>query len=292
MSMETVSTLTGYGLNYNFVVRADSMPLVEQHPLDVMSGIPADTVWLQYDDVLAVADVQTLPTDTVDSVWVQLAHDAHTFGWIRQSDLLPMVSPDNPISRFIDWFSDNHLLVSFAIIALLLCVFFVFRKLGRAARMVHFSDISSFYPTLLCLLMAASAVFYSTIQTVNPASWQQFYFHPSLNPFTLPLHLSLFVLSLWAVLIVGVAAVYDAWRMLSASHLLFYLLGLLAVCLFNYVVFSLSTLIYVGYALFAAYVVFALYRYFRYSRAAYQCGRCGAPMRTLGKCPHCGALNK
>ena len=81
-------------------------------------------------------------------------------------------------------------------------------------------------------------------------------------------------------------------RQLPFGEAVLYLLGLGATCAVAYVVFSVSTLYYIGYPLFLAYVVFALYRYFRQPRPRYQCGRCGAPLYQKGSCPHCGALNE
>ena len=81
-----------------------------------------------------------------------------------------------------------------------------------------------------------SATLYASIQMFGPESWRHFYYHPSLNPFALPLHLGIFVSFVWAIIIVGLAAV----------------------CAVDYVVFSILTLYYVGYGLLVAYVVFAV----------------------------------
>lgn len=42
-----------------------------------------------------------------------------TQGWIRESEMLAGVSPDDPISQFIDFFSNTHLLVFLALWLLL-----------------------------------------------------------------------------------------------------------------------------------------------------------------------------
>ena len=145
--------------------------------------------------------------------------------------------------------------------------------------------------SLLCLLVASAAVLYSSIQLFAPESWRHFYYHPSLNPFALPLHLGLFVASVWAIIIVGVAALDDVIRHLSGGDAILYLGGLAGVCAVNYVVFSVSTLYYIGYLLLIAYIIFAVYRYIHHARSRYVCGHCGAKLRKKGTCPHCGTMN-
>ena len=280
------STTHHYTQNYNFRVRAKLLPLADNY-----SAMAFDTLYVQQGDRVVVADITTVPSDTIDSVWVKVARDQITQGWIRESELLAGVSPDDPISQFIDVFSDAHLLVFLALFVVVGGAYAMRRLLRRRAYIVHFNDIDSFYPTLLCLLVAVSATLYATIQTFGAEQWRHFYYHPSLNPFTLPFVLGLFVASVWAIIIVGVAAVDDALRRLSSSDAFLYLLGLGAVCALLYVVFSILTLYYVGYVLLVLYVVFALWRYFRYTRRPYVCGSCGTPLRRKGRCPHCGAMN-
>lgn len=281
-----------YTHNFEFLVTADSLQMVRQQPTEVLNGMLVDTLSVEDGSHIVVADIMMMPTDTIDSVWVQIARDAETIGWIRESEMLARVSPDNPISLFIDFFSDTHLLLMLAFVVLAAALFFIRRLYRKKAKLVHFNDIESFYPTLLALLVAATAVFYSTIQLVNPESWRHYYYHPTLNPFAVPLHLGLFLASVWALVVVGIAAIDDVRRHLSPSETFFYLLGLAAVCAINYVVFSLSTLYhYVGYVLIAAYITFAVYHYWRHSHARYHCGSCGQPMHKKGHCPNCGAMN-
>ena len=291
--MDSISFYTThhYTHNYNFVVVGDSLQLIMQQPTEAVSGMLVDTFSVYCDDPLVVADIITLPADTVDSVWVRVARDERTMGWVHESQMLKSVAPDNVISRFIDFFSDTHLLIMLAVIVVCLALFVALRLYRRNSYIVHFHDYGSFYPTLLALLVAAAAVFYSTIQIANPDSWRHFYYHPTLNPFSLPLHLGLFVSSVWAVFIVGVATLYDIFHSLPAGQALLYVLGLAAVCSVAYVVFSVTTLYYVGYALLVAYVGFALWRYLRYSRVRYVCGNCGKQLRSKGVCPYCGAEN-
>jgi hypothetical protein len=132
--------------------------------------------------------------------------------------------------------------------------------LRRGSKLVHFNDIPSFYPTTLCLLVSSSAVLYSSIQLFGAETWRHFYYHPSLNPFALPFWLGLFVTSVWAIIIVAIATVEDVTKHLPLGSSILYLGGLAAVCAVCYVVFSISTLYYLGYPLLIAYYVFALRR--------------------------------
>jgi len=292
--LDSISFYTShhYTQNYNFLVKVDSLRLIAQHPTEAVNGLPVDTIVVYHGDRIVVADITTMPTDSLDSVWVKVARDQQTIGWLHEREMLPAVSPAAPISQFIDFFSDEHMLIFLAILALVLAVFVIRRLMRLGARMVHFNDIGSFYPTLLCLFVATTAVFYSTIQLFAPDSWRHFYYHPTLNPFVVPLHLSLFLLSVWAMCIVAIAAVDDVLHQLSLGDALFYFLGLAGVCAICYVVFSVSTLYYIGYPLLVAYYVFALWKHIRHNRTQYLCGNCGARLQAKGRCPHCGAVNQ
>ena len=249
------STTHHYTQNYNFVVTTGSLPLADNLP-----DMAFDTMYVVRGERVVVAEITTVPTDSIDSVWVKVARDQVTQGWIRESELLKGVSPDDPISQFIDLFSNTHLLIFLALCVIVLAFYAMRRLFRRRAYIVHFNDIDSFYPTALCLLVAASATLYASIQMFGAESWRHFYYHPSLNPFALPVHLGIFVASVWALIIVGLATIDDVFHQLPATDAVLYLAGLSAVCAVDYVVFSIFTLYYVGYALFVAYVIFAITR--------------------------------
>lgn len=247
-----------YTENYNFVVRADSLELISQHPTEYINGLTVDTFTIHKGDIIVVADITTMPTDSIDSVWVCVARDELAIGWVHENELLPCVSPRDPISRFIDIFSDTHLLVGLAILVLAAVTFVIRRLMRRQVKIVHFNDIDSPYPTAFCLLISSSAVFYSTIQIVSPESWRHFYYHPTLNPFAVPLHIGLFLASVWAIIIMGIATVDDVLHRLRAGEAIFYFLGLACVSAVVYIVFSIFTLYYVGYVLLLLYFVVAI----------------------------------
>ena len=281
------STTHHYTQNFNFIVNVASLPLSDELP-----EMTFDTLYVTKGERIVVAEIQTVPADTIDSVWVKVARDQITQGWIRESELLQGVSPDDPISQFIDFFSDTHLLIFLAVCVVVGSAYAMRRLLRRRAYIVHFHDIDSFYPTLLCVLVASSATLYASIQMFGPESWRHFYYHPSLNPFALPLHLGVFVAAVWAIIIVGVAVLDDVLRRLQGAEAVLYLAGLAAVCAVNYVVFSILTLYYIGYPLLVAYVAYALWRFYRFAHYRYHCGHCGHPLRRKGTCPQCGYVNE
>lgn len=257
-----------YSQGFNFVVRRDSLMLLSQQPEEHVNGLLTDSFPVKKGQRMAVVDIRILPDDEQDSVWVQLGTDQAQLGWTHEKTLLEKVDPDDPISQFISTFSDTHLLI-FLVVFSLMGIAYLLRKLfRRQAHIVHVNDIDSFYPTLLAVIVAASAALYASIQNFAPEMWREFYFHPTLNPFSQPLLLSIFLCSVWAMLIVGLAAADDVRHLLPASEALLYLCGLAAVCAFNYILFSLSTLYYFGYALLLAYVAWAVRTCIRICRGA------------------------
>ena len=281
-----------YSRNFNFVVKEDSIPLISQQPEETLNGLLTDTTYVKRHDRLVVADIRILPNDRHDSVWVQVARDQSTIGWTHESLLLKNAVPDDPISQFISTFSDTHLLIFLVIISIIAISYSLRIMLKKKAYIVHVNDIGSIYPTLLCVTVAVAATFYSSIQKFMPEIWQQFYFHPSLNPFAVPLVLGVFLSSVWAILILSIATFDDVRNQLPLTQAILYLCGTAAICAANYIVFSITTLYYVGYVLLFAYVLFAAYRYIHTTTAyKYVCGNCGHRLKSKGVCPHCGADN-
>ena len=262
-----------YTQNYNFVVTGDSLVVVAQQPDDMSvpdvvsielesigEEMKKDSITIRRNEHVVVADIKTVPSDSIDSVWVKVARDQLTFGWIHENELLSMVSPDDPISQFIDAFSNTHLLVFMAFCILTGAAYGLRRLMRKGCKIVHFDDIPSFYPTALCLLIASSAVLYSSIQLFGPETWRHFYYHPSLNPFALPFWLGVFISSVWAIIILGLATIDDVYHSLPLADAILYLVGLGAICAVVYVVFSITTLYYIGYPLLIAYFYFAIKR--------------------------------
>ena len=189
-------------------------------------------------------------------------------------------------------FSDIHLLIFLIVISIIAISYLLRIMMKKRALIVHFNDIGSIYPTLLAVMVATAATYYSSIQLFAPTTWQQFYYHPSLNPFAITPVLGVFVSLVWAILILSLAAVDDVKNQLPLSQAVLYLCGLGAICAANYIIFSITTLYYVGYVLLVAYFVFAFVKYFKLVLAyKYICGYCGRKIKEKGICPSCGKRN-
>lgn len=274
-----------YTLNTNFEVQADSMKL-EQLP------VIGEFNQVKQGDRLVVAEFMIQPQDSVDSVWVKVARDQDTQGWVSESELLKQVVPVDSISQCIYWFSDAH---SFYFIGVF--IFFTLLILLRAflkeqLRLVYFNDIDSIFPLLLCFLMAFSAMLYGSMQTFVPETWKHFYYNPSLNPFKLPLILAIFVASVWAIIIVALAVLEDLFRQVSLSTAFFYLIGLMSACILCYLFFTITVPFYIGYVFFLIFSVLFVRKISKGASYKYRCGKCGAKLHDKGECPQCGAINQ
>lgn len=291
ISAETRDSLTylyerHYTLNTNMEVVQDSV---------VLACLPVKDCYntLHKGDRVVVAEFAIHPADTVDSVWVKLAHTQEIQGWISEKEMMQAFVPTDSISQFVYLFSDTHASYFVIVFALFIgaWMFRLFRR--KQLQMVYFNDIDSAYPLLLCLLMAFSATVYESMQVFVPETWEHFYFNPTLSPFKVPFILSIFLLSIWLFIIVLLAVLDDLFRQLTPAAAVFYLLGLASCCIFCYFFFILTTHIYIGYLFLVAFVwvfwkklraTFVIYRY--------RCGHCGQKLKGKGRCPHCGAINE
>ena len=281
-----------YSQGFNFVVIPDSLMLLRQQPEEAVNDMKTDSFVVKKGKEVVVADIRILPNDKQDSVWVQIATEDYAFGWIHESQLLKQAVPADPISQFISTFSNIHLLIFLIVISIMGVGYLARKILKKNAHIVHLNDISSFYPTLLAVIVALSAAFYASIQLFAPETWREFYFHPSLNPFSQPLLLNIFLVLVWAMLIISIATIDDVRRLLKSGEALLYLSGLGAVCAVNYIVFSVLTLYYIGYPLLIAYIYYAFRVYLSKSSETYYCGNCGVRLHRKGRCPQCGAVNE
>lgn len=240
---------------------------------------------------VVVAEFDIHPADSVDSVWVKVAHSQDAQGWLRQKDLTSGFVPVNVISQSIYLFSHGHTPYFIVVVALFLALYLfrMFRK--KRIRLVYFDNIDSVYPVLLCLLVAISATLYQSIQMFAPDMWQHYFFNPTLSPFKVPALLSSFLVSFWLIVLVGLAALDDVFGQLPASEAFFYLLGLIVVCIFSYFFFVLATRFYAGYFFLGWMIVLFARRFRSIPMYEYRCGNCGKRLKAKGVCPHCGAEN-
>lgn len=272
-----------YALNSNFRVTADTLWL---HQLPLLDSIP-----VKEGDELVVAEITARKEMEGDSVWVKVARDQETIGWVPERQLLSHIVPVDPISRCIHLFSNSHALPFFLVLAVFfLC--FVYRALRRKQiKLIWLNDIDSVFPITLSWLMAAAATLYNSMQHFVPETWERYYYDPSLNPFDLPFVLGLFVLCVFLIVLLGVALLDDLFHQTTMEVAFFYLLGLASCCIFLYIFFTYLW-VYLAYVAFIAYSVWCVRRLRKANSYPYACGACGAKMRSKGICPHCGALNE
>ena len=282
-----------YTVGFNFVVGVDSLELCTEIPSRAQQlTVMPDSIVVYDGDELIVAQIEVVPEDALDSVWVKVARDQLTQGWIRESQLLSSVVPDDPISLAIFFFSNNHVwitcLLAFLSALMLLYRLVRFRRFFDGAPMV---TVCSPFPLLLCLCMAGSAVFYSSMQLFAPQAWSDFYFHPTLNPFAVPPLLGAFLFSFWLLVLFFIAAVDDAIRQMRFSQVVAFVFSLITWMAVLYMFFSLTTLVYWGYPLYVLFAVFSIWMYFKHVRPLFSCGHCGRPLHRKGVCPYCGTQN-
>ena len=77
-----------------------------------------------------------------------------------------------------------------------------------------------------------------------------FYYNPSLNPFSLPFILSLFMFNIWGIILVGLATLDDLFHQTHIEAACFYLLGLMSCCIFLYLFFYIYYVLLFGLSMF------------------------------------------
>lgn len=254
--------------------------------------------------LLMVEDIRPDTASTSGFFWIKIAAvSSKDFssdtgrvmtGWVRESDLLAHAVPNTPISKFIHGFSNARLKFILLCIGLATAGYLFQAVRRKHIHMVHFNDIDSAYPTLLCLFVSGTAVLYQSMQVYVPDTWVEYYFHPVLNPFNpdLPPIISIFIFAVWALILIGLAVIDDMMRRPDFTDAFSYTLGLVCVCLALYLFFTVVIPLPWAYPLLLAYWIFAIVRYRQKKIVHYTCGKCGAMLSNLGKCPHCGAINK
>ena len=286
-----------YGPNFNFELKADSMILVPRE-----GDLIQDTCVVRNKDLLVVAQIKRIEaSDSTmeDTFLIKVAHDQTTMGWVKESELLENVVPDDPISQLIDFMTGSRAIwmssfLGFGVIA------FFFRKMRKQKMSISLSDLKvvdliemdSFYPPLLLIFVACVAALYASVQNFVPEFWQEYYFHPTMNPLLLPPIMAVLVTLVWLTLIVIVAVVIEVYNNFYSFRGIIYLFEIAGLCMLIYLLISWTILIYVGYLLLPILIAYLIYYYFKYIRCTMTCGHCGRKIREKGICKHCGAINE
>ncbi len=282
-----------YKVNDNFIVKCDSLSLqceepLHNRPVDTLSGC----VSLYEGDRFVVAQIMTIPEDSIDSVWVKLARDQTAMGWLRQNVFLENSIPGAPISQFLSALGELNQWY-FAIVLLSVVLLTEVRRRGLLNfHLVFVHDIPSFYPSMLILSVSSASVLYACIQKFSPETWLQYYYHPTLNPFSPDHPIGIFVAMLWLTVVLFISAVDEVLSQLRPLDSLLYIFTLLGTCLASCMLFSTVHICIANCFVLLALAIFAVRRYRKKSFPCYQCGKCGAKMNKKGKCERCGAINR
>ena len=242
-----------YTINFNFVVKADSIMLVPRE-----GDVSIDTCYVKEGGLVAVAAV----SNHIDTLWVKVAHDQYTMGWIPESELLKHSSPDDPISEILYALSGSRGIWMSILAVIGLCAFFVKRGKTNQLRLTQLEQMQSPYPSLFLALIAAMAVLYATIQNFIPEYWQEYYFHPSLNPLMLPPIMASLVVLVWLLIITFIAVCDEVYHKFDVLDGAIYIFELLGVGMIVYLIISWTTIIYIGY-LFTPIFLRLLYKRFK-----------------------------
>ena len=248
-----------YSENFNFVVKADSLMLIPRE-----GDLVTDTCVVRRGSVIAVAAIKTVPGDSIDSIWVKVASSQTTMGWLRERELLRGTTPDDTISELLDMLSSSRAVWMSALVVLGVIAFILGKKKDVRKKellrstLAFLDEMSSIYPSLFLLMVAAMASVYASVQNFVPEFWQEFYFHPTLNPLVLPPVMATLVVLLWLVVITFLAVVDEVYHHYYFVPGITYLTKLCGMAMFVYLIISWATLFYVGYPLLAVLAYFLL----------------------------------
>lgn len=248
-----------YSENFNFLVKADSLKLIPRE-----GDLITDTCHVYKDDIIAVAAIKTIPGDSIDSIWVKVASNQTTMGWIPERELLKGATPNDLISEMLDALSSSRAIWMSALVAIGLVAIIIGRKKTVKKReLLHIpnflEEMQSPYPALFLILVAIMASIYSSVQNFVPEFWQEYYFHPTLNPLVLPPIMATLVVVLWLVIITFLAVIDEVYHHFYFLPGIIHLTKILGAAMLIYLIISWTTLIYVGYLLLAV-LVFILVR--------------------------------
>lgn len=244
-----------YSLNFNFLVKSDSLTLIPRE-----GDIITDTCVVRAGDIVAVADIKVVPGDSIDSVWVKVASSQMTMGWLPEHDLLKGATPDDTISEIIDMLSDSRI-IWMSVLALLgiIGLFMRRKKDNISIKNLHnlsfLDDMNSPYPYISLIMTAILASLYASIQNFTPEFWQEYYFHPTLNPLVLPPFMATLVIMAWMLVITFIAVIDEVYHHFYFLPGITYLAKLVGLSMLVYLIISWSTLIYVGYPILLLMVI-------------------------------------
>lgn len=243
-----------YSRNFNFLVKADSLTLIPRE-----GDMITDTCRVYDNDLIVVADID----QSTDTIWIKVAHDQYTMGWIPESELLQGTTPNDMISELLSFLTDSRGIWMSALIAIGLITFMLRNKRKHQLQILQFDEMQSPYPFIFLALIAMMACLYASIQHLVPEFWVEYYFHPTLNPLQLPLLMAILVTLVWCVIIIFIAVCDEVYHHFYFAQGLAYIVELISVAMLTYLIIGWSTLFYIGYPLLIAFLIALAHIYWR-----------------------------
>lgn len=245
-----------YSENFNFLVKTDSLLLVPRE-----GDIIQDTCVVRRGDLIAVAEIKTIPGDSIDSIWIKVAHDQMTMGWIPEHQLLKGAIPNDEISEMLYDMTNSRVLWMSALLLFGVFAYFFHRGKSKQIYLLKFDEMQSIYPFLFLALVGIMGAVYASVQNFVPEFWQEYYYHPVLTPWHLPGIMAVLMALVWAVIIVFIAVIDEVYNHFYFVPGMAYIFELLGLAMFVYLVISQSTYIYIGYALLAVLLCLLVWTY-------------------------------
>ena len=254
-------------------------------------------------EMIVVEDVVRDTTSTSPLYWVKVSAlnekslqqaefaDRPHSGWVSHDELQRHVVPDSPVSAVIHALGNSTFKLVLALAALLIALTLAVLIRRRIYRHVPYNG----YHALFYAIFVGSVVLHRCIWHFVPETWQEFYFSPTLNPLSpsAPGVICAFVACFWTIIVAALALLGNMWN--EKRTFAHFLLSCLFVVCASIVLFGIFAVVVPFHALFAAYPLFLVvlaYVWHKTYHPVYHCGRCGALLHSLGRCPECGAVNR
>lgn len=248
-----------YTDNFNFLVKADTLTLLPRE-----GDLIQDTCRVVRGDLIAVAEIRSIPGDSIDSIWVKVAHDQMTMGWIPEHELLQGAIPNDDISQLLNAMTNSRAFWMSALLLFGICAYLLHQGESRQLYLLKFNEMKSIYPFLFLALVAIMASVYATVQNFTPEYWQEYYYHPVLTPCGLPFIMSMLVCLVWLVIVVFIAVLDEVYHHFYFIPGMAYIFELLGLAMFVYLAISWTTLWYFGYLLLPLFIAMLVWAFKKY----------------------------
>lgn len=280
----------------------DTLSLLIRPPFEVAENYPTDSLPLiRKGDAVVIEDIVADTANAARPIWLKIAGIEYrgdkqaikpASGWVLEAQALKRIIPDTPISKIIYILGTSTCRWLLAVISVLLFGTVCVRWRGKYKRKIL---TTNFYSTPLFMLLSGGVLLHRYIWHYTPETWIEYYFHPTLSPYSpqQPPVINLFLTVFWAIVIVVLAVFEDirhhseTFGMVCGSFLRTAIEAAVIFAVFA-IMLPFQTLL----PLTILYWITSIVIYVRHRPRHYYCGKCGAVMTHLGKCEKCGALNK